>query len=92
MVSLRDITKPGVAIRGEVKAGELVFLVRAVWPGTPERGTLRGNSLFEQKLAHFTAGQTPMDMIPGDHPRKGIAEALVQELRHQAARGARVPD
>jgi hypothetical protein len=62
---------------------------------TPVRvllGPLGGNYLFERMLAHFTAEQTPMDVIPGDHPRKGISEPLVQELRHQAARGARVPD
>jgi hypothetical protein len=92
LFSLRDMTKPGVDLRGEVKAGERVFLARGVVPGTPERGTLRGNSLFERMLAPFTAEQTPMDGIPGDHPRKGIPEPLFQEMRHLAARGARMPD
>jgi hypothetical protein len=64
--SMRDATKPGIDIMGEVKGGELEFMVRAVLKGTGERGTLDGSYMFERMLAHFASEKTAIDVIQGN--------------------------
>jgi hypothetical protein len=66
LFSMRDTTKPGIDIMGEVKGGELEFMVRAVVRGTNERGTLSGSYMFERMLAHFASEQTTVDVIQGN--------------------------
>jgi hypothetical protein len=66
LFSMRDTTKPGIDIMGEVKGGELEFMVRAVLKGTGERGTLGGSYMFERMLAHFASEKTAIDVIGGN--------------------------
>jgi hypothetical protein len=66
LFSMKDTTKPGIDIMGEVKGGELEFMVRAVLKGTGERGTLSGSYMFERMLAHFASEQTAIDVIQGN--------------------------
>jgi hypothetical protein len=66
LFSMRDTTKPGIDILGEVKGGNLVFMVRAVLKGTGERGTLGGRYMFERMLAHFASEKTAIDVIEGN--------------------------
>jgi hypothetical protein len=66
LFSLRDTTKPGIDIMGEVKGSELEFMVRAVLKGTGERGTLSGSYMFERMLAHFSSVKTAINVIQGN--------------------------
>ncbi len=66
LFSMRDSTKPGIDIMGEVKGGELEFMVRAVLKGTGERGTLGGTYMFDRMLAHFASENTAIDVIQGN--------------------------
>ncbi len=66
LFSIKDTTKPGIDIIGEVTGGELVFVVRAVLKGTAKRGTLSGSYLFERMLAHFASQKTAIDVIQGN--------------------------
>jgi hypothetical protein len=66
LFSMRDTTKPGIDIMGEVKGGELEFMVRAVLKGTGERGTLGGTYMFDRMLAHFASENTAIDVIQGN--------------------------
>lgn len=66
LFSMRESTKPGIDILGEVKDGELAFMVRAVLKGTGERGTLSGRYMFERMLAHFASVNTAINAIQGN--------------------------
>jgi hypothetical protein len=66
LFSMRDTTKPGIDIAGEVVGGELVFMVRAVQKVTGDRGTLSGSYMFERMLAHFASQKTAIDVIQGN--------------------------
>jgi hypothetical protein len=66
LFSMKDTTKPGIDIMGEVTAGELAFMARAVLKGTGERGTLSGSYMFERMLAHFAFVKTMIEVIQGN--------------------------
>jgi hypothetical protein len=66
LFSMRDTSRPGIDIMGEVRAGELAFMVRGVLHGTGERGTLSGRYMFDRMLAHFAAEGTAIDVIQGN--------------------------
>jgi hypothetical protein len=66
LFSMRDTTMPGIDIMGEVRGGELAFMVRGVLHGTGERGTLSGRYMFDRMLAHFAAEGTAIDVIQGN--------------------------
>jgi hypothetical protein len=66
LFSMRDTTKPGIDVMGEVKGGELGFMARAVLKDTAERGTLSGSYMFERMLAHFASENTAIDVIQGN--------------------------
>jgi hypothetical protein len=66
LFSMRDSTKPGSDILGEVKGGELEFMVRAVLKDTGERGTLSGSYMFGRMLAHFASENTAINVIRGN--------------------------
>jgi hypothetical protein len=66
LFSMRDTTKPGIDIMGEVTGGELAFMVRAVLRNTAERGTLSGSYMFDRMLAHFASENVTIDVIQGN--------------------------
>jgi hypothetical protein len=65
LFSMRDRTKPGIDVMGEVQGGELAFIVRAVLKGSGARGTLSGSYMFERMLEHFRSQGTTIDVIQG---------------------------
>jgi hypothetical protein len=58
LFSMRDTTKPGIDVIGEVQGGELAFMVRAVLLATGERGALSGSYMFERMVEHFRSHGT----------------------------------
>jgi hypothetical protein len=66
LFTMRDSTKPGIDIMGEVRGGELEFMVRAQLKDTGERGMLSGRYMFERMLAHFAAQKTVIDVFLGN--------------------------
>jgi hypothetical protein len=92
LFSMRDTTKPGIDIMGEVRGGELEFMVRAVVKGTGERGTLSGSYMFEWMLAHFASERTTIDVIQGNWTYEASLELFnrlsrVGLMREEAAEG-----